>query len=102
MNGAVMLTVVGSSRGSSISASRKNTLPRQTLQSIRSNVGIRSRLITPATNLQSQCILQYSDKLLMDRILGGNDIGYYDLDHIKDSPKPQWGPTPSLTGIQQR
>lgn len=46
------LTVTGSSRGFSISAWRRKTFPRHTRHSMRSNVGIRSRLITPATNLE--------------------------------------------------
>lgn len=45
------LTVAGSSSGSSISAFRRNTLPRHTLHSILSKVGILSLPITPATNL---------------------------------------------------
>ena len=45
------LTVTGSSRGFSISACRRNTFPRHTRQSMRSKVGMRSRLITPATKL---------------------------------------------------
>lgn len=48
------LTVVGSSRGSSISAFLRKTLPRHTLHSILSNVGILSLLITPATNLRTR------------------------------------------------
>lgn len=47
------LTVVGSSSGSSMSACRRNTLPRQTLHSILSKVGILSLPITPATKLQA-------------------------------------------------
>lgn len=49
-----ILTVVGSSKGSSISAFLKKTLPRHTLHNILSNVGILSLLITPATNLHRQ------------------------------------------------
>lgn len=49
-----VLTVVGSSRGSSISAFLKKTLPRHTLHSILSKVGILSLLITPATKLHRQ------------------------------------------------
>lgn len=45
------LTVDGSSRGFSISAWRKNTFPRHALHNMRSNAGIRSRRITPATKL---------------------------------------------------
>lgn len=45
------LTVTGSSSGFSISACLRNTFPRHTRQSMRSKVGIRSRLITPATKL---------------------------------------------------
>lgn len=45
------LTVTGSSRGFSISACRRNTFPRHTRQSMRSKVGMRSRLMTPATKL---------------------------------------------------
>lgn len=45
------LTVEGSSRGFSISAWRKNTFPRHALHNMRSNAGIRSRRITPATKL---------------------------------------------------
>lgn len=45
------LTVEGSSRGFSISACRKNTFPRHALHNMRSNAGIRSRRITPATKL---------------------------------------------------
>ena len=46
-----VLTVTGSSRGVSISACFRNTLPRQTRHNILSNAGILSRSITPATNL---------------------------------------------------
>ena len=49
----VVLTEVGSSRGSSMSAWRRKTFPRHTLHSIRSNMGILSLLITPATNLRT-------------------------------------------------
>lgn len=52
----MVLTVVGSSRGSSISAFLKKTLPRHTLHSILSKVGILSLLITPATNLNREKI----------------------------------------------
>ena len=45
-------TVEGSSSGSSISACLRNTLPRHARHSTRSNVGIRSRAITPVTNLK--------------------------------------------------
>lgn len=45
-------TVVGSSRGSSMSACLRNTFPLQTLHSILSNVGILSLPMTPATNLK--------------------------------------------------
>lgn len=45
------LTVEGSSSGVSISACRRNTFPRHALQSIRSNAGILSLNITPATKL---------------------------------------------------
>lgn len=47
------LTVVGSSRGSSMPAWRRNTLPLQTLHNILSKVGILSRPITPATKLRA-------------------------------------------------
>lgn len=60
-----LLTVVGSSRGSSISAFRKKTFPRHTLHSILSNVGILSLLITPATNLHRP----NAQELRVDRIL---------------------------------
>lgn len=50
--GLCCFTVTGSSSGFSISAWRRKTFPRHTRHSIRSNVGMRSRLITPATNLQ--------------------------------------------------
>lgn len=50
-------TVVGSSSGSSMSACFRNTFPLQTLHSIRSNVGIRSLPMTPATNLSTTIIL---------------------------------------------
>lgn len=45
------LTVDGSSRGVSISAWRKNTLPLHALHNIRSKAGILSRRMTPATKL---------------------------------------------------
>lgn len=45
------LTVDGSSKGVSISACLKKTFPRQARHNIRSNAGILSRSITPATNL---------------------------------------------------
>ena len=45
------LTVVGSSRGSSIPACRRNTFPRHALHSTRSKAGSRSRAITPVTKL---------------------------------------------------
>ena len=47
-------TVEGSSSGSSISACLRNTLPRHARHSTRSNVGIRSRAITPVTNLRER------------------------------------------------
>lgn len=50
------LTVDGSSRGVSISACLKKTLPRHARQSILSNGGILSRKMTPATNLTSVTI----------------------------------------------
>lgn len=46
-----ILTVDGSSNGVSISACLKNTFPRQARHNIRSNAGILSRSMTPATNL---------------------------------------------------
>ncbi|PSN32742.1 hypothetical protein C0J52_23976 [Blattella germanica] len=45
------LTLDGSSRGVSISACRRKTLPLQARHNMRSNAGILSRKITPATNL---------------------------------------------------
>ncbi len=46
------LTVVGSSRGSKISACLRNTFPRHALHSTRSKTGILSRAITPVTNVK--------------------------------------------------
>ena len=43
--------MTGSSRGVSISACLRKTLPRQARHSIRSKAGMRSLRITPATNL---------------------------------------------------
>ena len=45
------LTVVGSSMGCSISAWRRNTLPRQALHNTLSNTGILSRAMTPVTKV---------------------------------------------------
>ena len=45
------LTELGSSRGSSISACRRNTFPRHARHSTRSNAGSLSWAITPVTNL---------------------------------------------------
>lgn len=53
-DGNLLLTVLGSSRAVSISAWRRNTLPRQTRHSICSKAGMRSRWITPATNLNKE------------------------------------------------
>ena len=51
-----LFTVTGSSRGESISACFKNTFPRHALHNIRSKAGMRSRSMTPATNLQHASI----------------------------------------------
>ena len=47
----IIITVMGSSKAASISACRRNTLPRHARHSILSKAGKRSRRITPATNL---------------------------------------------------
>lgn len=50
-NTSINFTVAGSSRDSSSSARRRNTLPRLIRHNIRSKPGTRSRGTTPATNL---------------------------------------------------
>ena len=55
-----VLTVTGSSSAASISAWRRNTLPRQARHNILSKAGRRSRRMTPATNLDTNAYLLLS------------------------------------------